>query len=103
MQTYIYLIAMLVTLHAIVQVAGVDTEQTQLDAQTLKIKETLHSMFDMPKRRKPVDRSKIVIPEVMWQMYQELTGIEQRESVHLPRPGLHTKSANIVRSFTHEG
>lgn len=75
-----------------------------LDRDTkIKVEKNLLSIFGMSKRPKPIDRAKIVIPEAMKQLYAEIMGEELRESVNLPKPGLHTKSANTVRSFTHEG
>lgn len=68
-----------------------------------KVEKNLLTIFGMSKRPKPIDRSKVVIPEAMKQLYAELMGDELRESVNLPTPGVHTKSANTVRSFTHEG
>lgn len=75
-----------------------------LDRDTqVKVEKNLLSIFGMSKRPKPIDRSKVVIPDAMKQLYADLMGEELRESVNLPKPGLHTKSANTVRSFTHEG
>ncbi|XP_059614059.1 protein decapentaplegic [Phlebotomus argentipes] len=58
------------------------------------------SLFGLNKRP-IVDRSKIVIPEAMKKLYAEITGHDV-DSVNIPKPGLHSKSANTVRSFTHE-
>lgn len=69
----------------------------------IKVEKNLLTIFGMSKRPKPIDRSKVVIPDAMKQLYAELMGDELRESVNLPKPGVHTKSANTVRSFTHEG
>lgn len=69
----------------------------------IQIEKNLLTLFGMSKRPKPIDRSKIVIPEAMKMLYAEMMGEELRESVNLPKPGFHTKSANTVRSFTHEG
>lgn len=69
----------------------------------IKVEKNLLSIFGMSKRPKPIDRAKIVIPESMKQLYVEIMGDELRESVNLPKPGMHAKSANTVRSFTHEG
>lgn len=148
MQTYIYIIAMLVTLQPFVQVTGIDTtteatihttvtnasqqtdsvKQTHLDSNLINsdskhineneaskpsmkldpeteviFKNSLLSIMGVSKRPKPIERSKHVIPDSMKKLWTDLTSEELRESVNLPKPGLHTKSANTVRSFTHEG
>lgn len=69
----------------------------------IKVEKNLLTLFGMSKRPKPIDRSKVVIPDAMKTLYAEIMGEELRESVNLPKPGVHTKSANTVRSFTHEG
>lgn len=69
----------------------------------IKVEKNLLTLFGMAKRPKPIDRSKIVIPQAMKALYAEIMGEELRETVNFPKPGLHTKSANTVRSFTHEG
>lgn len=84
--------------------SGEEEVTAQPDHETqIKIEKNLLTLFGMSKRPKPIDRSKIVIPEAMKMLYAEIMGEELRESVNLPKPGLHTKSANTVRSFTHEG
>lgn len=80
------------------------SEKVTLDHDTqIKVEKNLLSIFGMKKRPTPIDRSKVVIPDAMKALYAEIMGEELRESVNLPKPGLHTKSANTVRSFTHEG
>lgn len=75
-----------------------------LDKETkIKVEKNLLTLFGMSKRPKPIDRSKVVIPEAMKALYSEIMGEELRESVNFPKPGLLTKSANTVRSFLHEG
>lgn len=79
------------------------SEKVTLDHDTqIKVEKNLLSIFGMTKRPTPIDRSKVVIPDAMKALYAEIMGEELRESVNLPKPGLHTKSANTVRSFTHE-
>lgn len=79
-------------------------EPLKIDHDTkIKVEKNLLSIFGMSKRPKPIDRTKVVIPDAMKALYAEIMGEELRESVNIPRPGLHTKSANTVRSFTHEG
>lgn len=75
-----------------------------LDKETkIKVEKNLLTLFGMSKRPKPIDRSKIIIPEAMKALYSEIMVEELRESVNFPKPGLLTKSANTVRSFLHEG
>ncbi|KRJ97142.1 protein decapentaplegic isoform X1 [Drosophila yakuba] len=71
------------------------------DPSTLvEIEKSLLSLFKM-KRPPKIDRSKIIIPEPMKRLYAEIMGHEL-DSVNIPKPGLLTKSANTVRSFTHK-
>lgn len=72
------------------------------DPQTLvQIEKNLLSLFGFERRPK-VDRSKIVIPEAMKKLYAQITGHEL-EMIDEPKADLHSKEANTVRSFTHEG
>ncbi|XP_031623454.1 protein decapentaplegic [Contarinia nasturtii] len=74
-----------------------------MDHETqIKVEKNLLTLFGRSKRPKPIDRTKVVVPENMKKLYAELMGDDERESVNLPRPGLYTKSANTLRSFTHE-
>lgn len=119
MHAWLFVLAVLATLQPLVQVASTEevkssssiiassilTEDKNRDKpnpETLvQIEKNLLSLFGFNKRPK-VDRSKVVIPEAMKQLYAEIMGHEL-ESVNLPKPGLLTQSANTVRSFTHEG
>ena len=72
------------------------------DPQTLvQIEKNLLSLFGFSKRPK-VDRSKIVIPEAMKQLYAQIMGHEL-DSLNVPKADLHKVEANTVRSYTHEG
>lgn len=78
-------------------------QRTKPDSETqVQIEKNLLSLFGMNSRPRSIDRSKVIIPEAMKQLYAEITGQELR-TTNLPKPGLHTKSANTVRSFQHEG
>ncbi|XP_055916742.1 protein decapentaplegic [Eupeodes corollae] len=71
------------------------------DPDTLvEIENSLLSLFNMKKPPK-IDRTKIIIPEAMKKLYAQIMG-EEFDSVNIPKPGLLTKSANTVRSFTHQ-
>lgn len=72
------------------------------DPETLvEIEKNLLSLFGFPKRPK-IDRSKVVIPEAMKQLYAQIMGHDLVDSVNVPKEGLNTRNANTVRSFTHE-
>ncbi|XP_052869304.1 protein decapentaplegic [Anopheles cruzii] len=72
------------------------------DPKTLvEVEKTLLSLLGFPNRPK-IDRSKVVIPEAMKQLYAQIMGHELVDSVSIPREGLNTHNANTVRSFTHE-
>uniref|UniRef100_A0A182SDJ8 TGFb_propeptide domain-containing protein n=1 Tax=Anopheles maculatus TaxID=74869 RepID=A0A182SDJ8_9DIPT len=73
------------------------------DPKTLvEIEKNLLSLFGFPNRPK-IDRSKVVIPEAMKQLYAQIMGHDLVDSVSVPKEGLNTRNANTVRSFTHEG
>ncbi|XP_063240387.1 protein decapentaplegic [Bacillus rossius redtenbacheri] len=52
------------------------------------------------RRRPRVDRSKVVVPPEMLELYRRQTGLRLGTTA-LPLPGRHTRAANTVRSFTH--
>lgn len=68
----------------------------------VEIEKNLLSLFGFPKRPK-IDRTKVVIPEAMKQLYAQIMGHDLVDSVNVPKEGLNTRNANTVRSFTHEG
>nr|CAD7266761.1 unnamed protein product [Timema shepardi] len=73
-----------------------------MDADMLNSVETnLMSLFGF-KRRPRLDRSKVVIPDAMLELYQRQTGLSL-DTASLALPGRHTKTANTVRSFVHKG
>lgn len=65
------------------------------------VEESLLKMFSLSKRPRP-DRSKVVIPDALIQLYRQQTGLEV-DTTSLNAPGKSTGSANTVRSFTHKG
>jgi len=65
------------------------------------VEESLLKMFSLSKRPRP-DRSKVVIPEALIELYRQQTGLEV-DTTALNAPGKRTGSANTVRSFTHKG
>ncbi|XP_055639918.1 protein decapentaplegic isoform X2 [Toxorhynchites rutilus septentrionalis] len=70
-------------------------------ATLVEIEKNLLSLFGFPKRPK-IDRSKVVIPEAMKQLYAQIMGHDLVDSVNVPKEGLNTRNANTVRSFIHE-
>jgi hypothetical protein len=60
---------------------------------------SLLSLFGFKRRPRP---GKVVIPEVMLELYRQQTGFDVDTSA-LPLPGRHTRTANTVRSFPHIG
>lgn len=66
-----------------------------------EVESNLLSLFGMQKKPK-IDRSQIVIPDAMLRLYEEQIG-HPYDTIAIPRPGMHTNSANTVRSFSHLG
>ncbi|XP_037957400.1 protein decapentaplegic-like [Teleopsis dalmanni] len=66
----------------------------------VEIESSLLSLFNM-KRPPTIDRSKIVIPDAMKELYEQIMG-QEINSINIPKRGLLTQSANTVRSFTHQ-
>lgn len=54
------------------------------------------------KRRSAVDRKKAQIPQAMLSLYEKQMNHEY-DTTALPLPGRLTRSANTVRSYTHQG
>ncbi|KFB48146.1 AGAP007987-PA-like protein [Anopheles sinensis] len=82
--------------------ASSDSSASKPDPKTLvEIEKNLLSLFGFPNRPK-IDRSKVVIPEAMKQLYAQIMGHDLVDSVSVPKEGLNTRNANTVRSFTHE-
>ncbi|XP_037927797.1 protein decapentaplegic-like [Teleopsis dalmanni] len=76
-------------------------EKIKPDSKILvEIESSLLSLFNM-KRPPTIDRSKIVIPDAMKELYEQIMG-QEIDSMSIPKRGLLTQSANTVRSFTHQ-
>lgn len=100
MRAWLFVLAVLATFKEIVQVASTDIlEPDKLE----QIENSLISIFGMEKRPKIIDRTNIVIPDELHDIYNRLTTGAPMDSVNLPMPGVHAKSANTMRSFQHEG
>lgn len=65
-----------------------------------QVEDNLMSLFGFTSRPKNIDRSKVVIPQAMLDLYERQTG-KRLDTTNIHKPGAHTKSANTVRSFTH--
>lgn len=73
----------------------------KLTSDTLvQIEKNLLSILGLPKRPK-IDRSKIVIPKRLREIYEQTMGHEL-SSVHIPAPGSYTQTSNTMRSFVHQ-
>lgn len=101
MRAWLFVLAVLATFKEIVQVASTDNfEPDKLE----QIEKSLISLLGMERRPKIVDRTKIVIPDELQDIFNEMmTGHYAMDSVSLPMPGVHAKSANTIRCFQHEG
>lgn len=70
-------------------------------SEVARVEKTLLSMLGMSERP-VVDRKKAQIPQEMIDLYHEQIGQDYASSA-LPLPGRLTRSANTVRSYTHQG
>lgn len=78
------------------------TTATSIPKEVLTEVETnLLTLFGFNKRPR-VNRTKVIIPDAMLRLYEKQIG-HPYDTASIPRPGLHTTSANTVRSFTHIG
>ncbi len=102
MRAWLFVLAVLATFKEIVQVASTDNS---LEPDKLEqIEKSLISLLGMERRPKIIDRTKIVIPDELQDIFNEMmTGHYAMDSVSLPMPGVHAKSANTIRCFQHEG
>lgn len=66
-----------------------------------EVETNLMSLFGF-KQRPKIDKSKVVIPQAMLDLYQKQMGFPL-DTASIPKKGWHTRSANTVRSFTHIG
>lgn len=64
-----------------------------------KVEKTLLTALGI-KNKPVIDRKKAHVPEAMLDLYKMQS---EYESTALPLPGKLTRSANIVRSYTHQG
>ncbi|GJQ65557.1 putative transforming growth factor-beta (TGF-beta) family protein [Trypoxylus dichotomus] len=65
----------------------------------LEVESNLMSLFGF-RRRPKADKSKIVVPQAMLDLYRRQTGLFL-DTASIAKPNLHTRNANTVRSFNH--
>lgn len=66
-----------------------------------EVETNLRTLFGF-KGRPKVDRSKLVIPQALIDLYEEQSG-SKLDITSINRPGLFTQTANTIRSYTHVG
>ncbi|XP_022193714.1 protein decapentaplegic [Nilaparvata lugens] len=66
-----------------------------------RLEATLLSALGLSSRPR-TDRSRVVVPPAMMELYRRQAGLKGQETLALPLPGRHTRSANTVRSFQHK-
>ncbi|RZF48268.1 hypothetical protein LSTR_LSTR006235 [Laodelphax striatellus] len=66
-----------------------------------RLEATLLSALGLSSRPR-TDRSRVVVPPAMLELYRRQAGLKSQETLALPLPGRHTRSANTVRSFQHK-
>lgn len=107
MRAWLYVLVVLVaaTLNDQIVVQAVDADTTVVDPEAMaKFEKTLFAQLGLSKRPQIIDRASIVIPDELMEIYKKMMeGHETSDSVALPTPGQHTKSANTIRTYVHEG
>lgn len=101
MRSLLMVVTVLATLNSII-ISTSAKENIQLDKKALQqVESNLLSLFGL-NRRPRVNRKNVRIPKAMLDLYKLQTGQDVDTSM-LPLPGRHTRSANTVRTFTHQG
>lgn len=101
MRSLLMVVTVLAALTSITVSTSTD-EPAQLDQKALQqVESNLLSLFGL-NRRPRVNRKNVRIPKAMLDLYKLQTGQDVDTSM-LPLPGRHTRSANTVRTFTHQG
>lgn len=72
-------------------------------AEKALLENSILSLLGLSKRPKPIDRSKIVVPDTMKQLYDDLMNDDEKRPPNFPEPNYYTRKANTVRSFAHAG
>lgn len=80
----------------------ISVQSSSLSADVLlEVESNLMSLLGFKKRPK-ADKSKIVVPQAMLELYHRQTGLFL-DTASIAKPNLHTRNANTVRSFNHVG
>lgn len=106
MQASLYMIVILVVFQSFTLASNLATESPGMEItprQKESLEKSILSLLGLTKRPPPVDPSKIVIPDSMRQRYDDRMRDNRETPVNFQRPGLYTRSADTVRSFTHTG
>ncbi|KAI5745817.1 hypothetical protein M8J76_014401 [Diaphorina citri] len=94
-------VTVLATLNSITISTTSAEDSVQLDKEALQqVESNLLSLFGLNRRPRP-NRKNVRIPKAMLDLYKLQTGQDVDTSM-LPLPGRHTRSANTVRTFTHQ-
>lgn len=104
MRAWLYVLAVLM---AAIFVQIVVSAEAAVDVDPVamaKFEKTLFAQLGLTKRPQNVDRSAIVIPDELMDIYHKMMeGHKTSDSIALPTPGVHSKSANTIRTYSHEG
>lgn len=102
MRCLLMVVTVLATLNSITISTTSAEDSVQLDKKALQqVESNLLSLFGLNRRPRP-NRKNVRIPKAMLDLYKLQTGQDVDTSM-LPLPGRHTRSANTVRTFTHQG
>lgn len=102
MRSLVMVVTVLATLSNIIISTASAKDNIPLDKRALQqVESNLLSLFGL-NRRPRVNRKNVRIPKAMLDLYKLQTGQDVDTSM-LPLPGRHTRSANTVRTFTHQG
>lgn len=105
MHAWLYVLAAFVTVVQLRMHTVVGATAAAIDPVVLaSYEKDLFAQLGLTKRPKIIDRANIVIPDELMEIYHKMmAGHEHSDSVQLPTPGRHTKTANTIRSYGHEG
>lgn len=101
MRSLLMVVTVLATLGITRFISAQHTVQNINKEALQQVESNLLSLFGLNRRPK-VNRKNIQIPKAMLDLYKLQTGQDVDTSM-LPLPGRHTRSANTVRTFTHQG
>lgn len=79
--------------------SSISSSSTMPKEVLAEVETNLRTLFGF-KGRPKVDRSKLIIPQALIDMYEEQSG-SKLDITSINRPGLFTQTANTIRSYTH--